>query len=241
MTSTFDEEIQGAFERLRKADQQVRVLRPLQTPIADWESKWFMQGLELGIFEIDVGRGPAGWPAARIVGPPFHVDTHLLMSPSIERGERAVFREVVTQVAAISRLVGEFGHTVESVVAESQHWEVDAVVYDSAATDVGATAIIGVEAKVPLREHMALAAALQVCRGVDEGHVAAIASGALPAAAASMAKNHHQKCRWIATSSTPVFWVISPFRSDVFEVVRDDGGQFRLIVSDESALHSLRV
>jgi hypothetical protein len=147
-------------------------------------------------------------------------------------------REFVTEVAALAKLVGEYGHPAGDLQIESPGNEVDIVGYDRPNDDPDRRVLLGVEAKVSEREHELLVIGLEACDGSGTSHdhrdrVLAMSAGSL---AAEMASNHHKKCAWISAERPGTVWVVSPGRSDVFRVPCTRGEEFALGLLDQAEL-----
>jgi hypothetical protein len=236
---TFHRRADAWFDELRAHDSKVvRDDPPLV--LEEWEARWFNRGFEARLFGVEALRCRRGTWASRFTGDPFRSrttrrlrDAHFVESVDKADGRRRFNRESITALAAITRLVDEFGHPAASVLAQSDKGEVDGVVFDRDATDPDARIILGVEAKVHPIEHQALVWGLQRCGGVgDESTHIAAARAHRVRLRRETARNHHKKCCWIAWSRPATFWIVSPGRpdADVFGVAFDGRGSFRLTV-----------
>jgi hypothetical protein len=81
----------------------------IRVPFQDWEAEFFMCGVDLGLFDVTPSDG-------------------IMVYPTLGGETKKNFlyprrpgncREAVTQFAAITQLIKEYGYPVESVLAES--------------------------------------------------------------------------------------------------------------------------
>ena len=161
-----------------------------------------------------------------------------LTAPPKGSGARVPAREGITHMAAIARLVLGYGHPADTVRSESPKFEVDIVVFDLSAREAAANEILGVEVKVEKREHEALSAGMQACRGNggDEAHRSVVLDRFGRRLPEAQARNHHKKCRWVAEHRPSTFWIVSRDQSDVFEVRSPSDADFELMPLPDEAL-----
>ena len=108
------------------ADPKRLATYEMRIPFQDWEARFFMRGLELGLFEVSSSDGLLHYQ--RLGG---NVTGFFLT------GRPRRCREVVTQFAALAELIEEYGWPVENVMAEPRErgkgiYPLDGLLFDSA-------------------------------------------------------------------------------------------------------------
>jgi hypothetical protein len=240
--------IAACFADLQKADpKHVRELR-IRGPFADWEVEWFMRGCrDLDIFRVEPRPEPrTGFVASWVISEVFTnpdtsaINLHLFESGTPgTAGIRKVGGEVVTHLAAVSRLIGEYRQDISRVRTPQTDVEMDIVVYDRPPGEPGATPVIAGEVKVTREEMDELVVGMQACGGaLDEaGHADAVVT---KIGRAPHAKNHHKKCLWLRRSPACLLWAVSQDASRVFRVDHPTEDRFTLEEGGHDLLSSSR-
>jgi hypothetical protein len=154
------------------AADPTRLAPCVRVPFQAWEARFFMRGLELGLFEV-VSDGLLHYQRLSGHGPKARHTTGFVG-----------YREVVTQFAALTKLIEEYGWPVENVLAEppargrANIYAFDGLVFDEARLGSGQarqswpTVRIAIEAKINSAQVKKLMRVINKCvqRGFHERH-----------------------------------------------------------------------
>jgi hypothetical protein len=206
-----------AADPIRPAPYNIRV------PFTDWEARFFMRGLELGLFDVTGSDGIIIY--GRLGG-----ETKKNFFYPRKPGN---CREAVTQFAAITELIEAYGYPAENVLAESvkrgksQRYALDALVFECPRPRIGyADALwppvsIAMEAKSNAGQVKKLMRQIDECqqRGSHDNSVHTLA-----------ARCDHAKFQGILDWQPAYFWVVSPIYKDraSYLVRRDNETSFSL-------------
>jgi hypothetical protein len=209
--------------------------RPPTVAFQDWEAHFFMRGVDLGLFDV---RGSDGILVYEALGGETKKNFFYPKSPGMGR-------EAVTQFAALTRLIEEYGYPVENVLAESvkradgNRYNLDALVFDCARPPCAhkgpdwPPVRIGMEAKVWPRDVRKLMEQIDNCckKGKHDKH--AHTKGQVC---------DHAKFQGIMTWQPSYVWIVSPTYNQSYLVQRDTERIFSLkLVDDLPRFRSLNV
>lgn len=108
----------------------------IRMPFQDWEARFFMRGLELGLFKVSIEQTAKGCNS-QLHYQPLAGDQHYKTGffKGGPNGGPDYCREVVTQFAALAELIDYYGWPVENILAEPRErgkgiYPVDGLVFD---------------------------------------------------------------------------------------------------------------
>jgi hypothetical protein len=234
-------------DRLRVPELAPYTFRDYDPP-PEWAAALLLRAMNQGILEIRVHEvAGGGWALAyegdlaRTVIGGHRVSTVFWTYRKVDNS-RMFAREAAISVAAIARLVLDFGHPVEAVQIESDGGAVDGVAFDR--FGVGARPILAVEAKVLDRELLALVAGVAECGGIggEEAHRTGMRASERPTFRENWPRNQHRKCAFLLAHQPVVFWVVSSGLPDgeVF-IARPIDDRFVLVPRTLEVLHRDRL
>jgi hypothetical protein len=200
--------------------------QPPKPPFQEWEARLFMRGVDLRLYDVRASDGILEYDA--LGG---ETKKNFFYPKSSNMG-----REAVTQFAALTRLIEEYGYPAENILAESvkrseaERYNLDALVFDRPRPPQGhmgpewPTVRIGMEAKVWPRDVTKLLKQIDKClaKGKHDKH-----------AHTKGEKCDHKKFQGILTWQPAYFWVVSPTYNQSYLVQRDNDMTFSLKPVDD--------
>lgn len=186
------------------------------------EAEGFLRAIEGGLVCVAPQPRLSGGMEMTFLSPMSHVKGHFFSTLTKGSGKRGLSRESIAQYAAIADLVFIQGWPVNQIVVESQHWELDFVVYDRERSDPRAQVVIFGEAKSRSDELDRLVAEMTECGGKSpEVHPS------------PHARTKHNKCLGLLAlprhpDSQLHFWGVAPGKRVAFRVQFDASGSFSL-------------
>jgi len=211
--------ISDKYREYCAADPTRRNNPNIQVAFQNWEAGFFMRGLELGFFDVTPSDGI-------IVYPTLGGETKKNFFDPRGAGN---CREAVTQFAAITQLIEEYGYPVESVLGESvkkdqaARYALDALVFDGPQQDRGAVRV-AMEAKIQVGQMKQLMCQLDKCcqKGLHDKYVHTLRGRA-----------DHAKYQGILVWQPAYLWVVCPTERAAYSVRQVSDTSFSLEPVDD--------